>query len=225
MNMTISESDRKLLGFLIAFLIAVAFIFLVFKPLSVKTGQLDAQLKVAKTQEADMDNKASLAEDMVQKEEAVSQQMKQVLARFYPMLQSQEAERMVTILMLNHNLSVQSLTVTMPEAHADLDWYQYSENAVPLGQMTGPAEEQETLSLYMAKIVCVAEGKKEDLWGLVDDISTGYPAISISNMEWSSTEKVTGNKTVQSEEGEITEPVTVITDRLTIGLEIYMCNQ
>ena len=225
MNMTISESDRKLLGFLVAFLVAVAFFLLVFKPLAAKHGQLDAELKIARAEDADIDNKAALAEDMAQKETVVSEQVKQVLARFYPVLQSQEAERMVTILMLNHDLSIQSLTVTMPEKHADLDWYQYSENATPYGQP--PADEkQASLSLYAAKVVCVAEGKKEDLWGLVDEISTGYPAISISNMEWSFTERVTGNKEQQTEGSQVSsEPETVTTDRLTIGLEIYMCNQ
>ena len=185
----------------------------------------EAQIKSAKAQEADMAGKADLAEEMTHKEEVTSQRMQQVLARFYPMLQSQEAERMVTILMLNHNLSIQSLTVTMPERDADLDWYQYSGNAAAYGQPAGE-EEGDALSLYTAKVLCVAEGKKEDLWGLVDDISVRYPAISISNMEWSLTERVADNKSAQTQEGEtVAAPATVTTDRLTIGLEIYMCNQ
>ena len=60
----------------------------------------------------------------------------------------------------------------------------------------------------------------------MDDISTGYPAISISSIEWSSTERVTGNNAAASAEGDVqVMPATVKTDRLTIGLEIYMCNQ
>lgn len=226
MNMTITENDRKLLGFLAAFLVAAAFLFLVFKPLAAKNDQLDAELKTARAEEVDIDNKAALAGDMEQKERTVTEQMKQVLARFYPVMQSQEAERMVTTLMLNHDLSIQSLTVTMPEKSAELDWYQYSQSAVSYGQPPEGEEEQNALSLYAAKVTCVAEGKKEDLWGLVDDISTGYPAISISSIEWSSTERVAGNNVAASAEGEVQEtPVTVKTDRLTIGLEIYMCNQ
>lgn len=234
MNMTITESDRKLLGFLAAFLVAAVFFFLIFKPLSAKTEQIEGELKAAKAQEAEMDNKAALAGEMAQKEEVVSDRMKQVLARFYSVLQSQDAERMATTLMLNHNLSIQSLTVTMPEKSAKLDWYQYSPNAVAYGQ---PAEgqEQEALSLYAARVTCVAEGSKEDLWSLIDDISAGYPAISITGIEWSSTQRVADNTTQAAAEGvnengeeaQIlqAEPVTVTTDRLTIGLEIYMCNQ
>ena len=235
MNMTISESDRKLLGFLAAFLVAALFFFLVFKPLSAKREQIDVELRNAKTQEADMDNKAAMAEDMAKQEEDVSAQMKQVLARFYPVLQSQEAERMATTLMLNHNLSIQSLTVTMPEKSAELDWYQYSPNAVAYGQPASGEKAQAALSLYAARVICVADGSKEDLWALIDDISAGYPAISITSIEWSSTQRVVENAVkpvaVETDEnGEEVqvmqaEPVTETTDRLTIGLEIYMCNQ
>lgn len=233
MNMTISESDRKLLGFLAAFLVAALFFFLVFKPLSAKSKQLDAELQTVKAEEMDMEGKAALAGDMAQKEETISARMKQVLARFYPLLQSQEAERMATTLMLNRNLTVQSLTVTMPEKSAELNWYQYSQDAASYGQPPEEEGVQAALPLYAARVTCVAEGSKEDLWGLIDDISKGYPAISISNIEWSSTQRiVTGEqKTDQvTEEGEEVQaaapaPVTVTTDRLTIGLEIYMCNQ
>lgn len=226
MSMTITENDRKLLGFLAAFLVAAAFFFLVFKPLAAKNEQLDTELKAARAEEVDIDNKAALAGDMAQKEETVAEQMKQVLARFYPVLQSQEAERMVTTLMLNHNLSIQGLTVSMPEKSANPDWYQYSQSGVAYGQPAEGEKQQAALSLYAAKVTCVAEGKKEDLWGLIDDISAGYPAISISSIEWSSTERVAANITAASPEGEgQAVPVTVTTDRLTIGLEIYMCNQ
>lgn len=231
--MTISESDRKLLGFLAAFLVAALFFFLVFKPLAAKNEQLEGELQTAEAEEMDMEGKAALAGDMAQKEETVSAQMKQVLARFYPLLQSQEAERMATTLMLNHNLSIQSLTVTMPEKSAELNWYQYSQDAVSYGQPPEGEGAQAALPLYVARVTCVAEGSKEDLWGLIDDISTGYPAISISNIEWSSTQRIVteerGSEQV-TEEGEEVQtatpaPVTVTTDRLTIGLEIYMCNQ
>lgn len=231
--MTISESDRKLLGFLAAFLVAALFFFLVFKPLSAKSKQLDAELQTVKAEEMDMEGKAALAGDMTQKEEVISDQMKQVLARFYPLLQSQEAERMATTLMLNHNLTVQSLTVTMPEKSAELNWYQYSQDAASYGQPPEGEEMQAALPLYAARVTCVAEGSKEDLWGLIDDISKGYPAISISNVEWSSTQRIVAEQQKQdqvTEDGEEVQvaapaPVTVTTDRLTIGLEIYMCNQ
>lgn len=233
MNMTISESDRKLLGFLAAFLVAALFFFLVFKPLSAKSKQLDAELQTVKAEEMDMEGKAALAGDMAQKEETISARMNQVLARFYPLLQSQEAERMATTLMLNRNLTVQSLTVTMPEKSAELNWYQYSQDAASYGQPPEEEGVQAALPLYAARVTCVAEGSKEDLWGLIDDISKGYPAISISNIEWSSTQRIVTEeqKTDQvTEEGEEVQaaapaPVTVTTDRLTIGLEIYMCNQ
>lgn len=230
MNITITESDKKLLSFLAAFLLAAAFVFFVFRPLSEKSEQLESELAQARQQEADMDAKAALAAGMTYKEEETAARMQQVLARFYPLLQSQDAEKMVTTLLLNHDLSVQSLTVVMPERSAELNWYQYAEGATAYAE---PAEEEEqaAFSLYVAKVTCVAEGTKEDLWSLIDDISTGYPAISISGTEWSSAERVVTGSTAYASGEDVQEQtaaagtVTKTTDRLTISLEIYMCDQ
>lgn len=230
MNITITESDKKLLSFLAAFLLAAAFVFLIFRPLSAKCEQLETELVQARAQEADRNEKAALADGMTQKEEETTAHMQQVLARFYPVLQSQDAERMVTTLLLNHDLSVQSLTVVMPERSAELNWYQYAKDAASYAE---PAEEEEqaAFSLYVAKVTCVAEGSKENLWSLIDDISAGYPAISISGTEWSSTERIVTENTAYvtgedvQEHSDTAEPVTKTTDRLTISLEIYMCNQ
>lgn len=205
--MTITESDKKLLGYLAAFLIAVLFIFCVFRPLSEKINQIEQSVAQAKEQELTFDSKATLAQDMSNKEESTSQQMSLVLSRFYPMLESQEAESMATILLLNHHLSVQSLNIVMPETNNRLNWYQYSEAA--LAQAEQPAseedetEEEEALFLYSARVICVAEGSEQNMWNFVDDISENYPAISIVSAEWSASE----------------------TGRITISLDIFMCNQ
>lgn len=186
MNMIITERDKKLLGFLAAFLIALMFFLLVFKPLAAKNRQIKSELRAATEQEIDFDNKASGAQDMAVQEEQTKEQLGNVLARFYPMQQSQGAERMITTLMLNHNMSIQSLTVTMPETASVVKWYQYTD-AGREAEITPPKSADETdnvLSLYTARVTCVIEGSDQDLWQLVDDISDHYPAISISSAEW-----------------------------------------
>lgn len=191
MNMIITERDKKLLGFLAAFLIALMFFLLVFKPLAAKNRQIKSELRAATEQEIDFDNKASGAQDMAVQEEQTKEQLGNVLARFYPMQQSQGAERMITTLMLNHNMSIQSLTVTMPETASVVKWYQYTD-AGREAEITPPKSADETdnvLSLYTARVTCVIEGSDQDLWDLVDDISDHYPAISISSAEWVTTEQ------------------------------------
>lgn len=186
MNMVITERDKKLLGILAAFLIVLMFFLLVFKPLAAKNKQIKSELRAATEQEIEVDNKASGAQDMAAKEEQTKEQLGNVLARYYPMQQSQGAERMITTLMLNHNMSIQSLSVTMPETASVIKWYQYTEEGREEA-ITPPKSADETgnvLSLYTARVTCVIEGSDQDLWQLVDDISDHYPAISISNAEW-----------------------------------------
>lgn len=191
MNMVITERDKKLLGFLAAFVIALMFFLLVFKPLADKNKQIKSELREVTEQEIEVDNKASGAQDMAAKEEQTTEQLGNVLARFYPIQQSQGAERMITTLMLNHNMSIQSLSVTMPETASVVKWYQYTEEgreeAITPSKSTDEAGN--VLPLYTARVTCVIEGSDQDLWQLVDDISEHYPAISISSAEWVTTEQ------------------------------------
>lgn len=186
MNMIITERDKKLLGFLAAFLIVLMFFLLVFKPLAAKNRQIKSELRAATEREIEFDNKASSAQDMAAKEDQTKEQLGSVLARFYPMQQSQEAERMVTTLMLNHNMTIQSLAVTMPETASVVKWYQYTEagREAEITPSKSADEADTVLSLYTARVTCVIEGSDQDLWQLVDDISEHYPAISISSAEW-----------------------------------------
>lgn len=191
MNMVITERDKKLLGFLAAFLIALAFFLFVFKPLGEKNRQIKSELRAARELEAEFDDKASSAQDMAYQEEQTRERLASVLARFYPMQQSQGAERMVTTLMLNHNMSIQSLTVVMPETASLIRWYQYSEAGREAEMTPGGASDEgmDVLPLYAARVSCVIEGSDQDLWALVDDISDNYPAISITSAEWAMVEQ------------------------------------
>ncbi len=244
MNMTITESDKKLLSFLTAFLLAVLFIFLVFRPLSDKNKELEREIITTKDQEMAMDMSASLADDMVTKEKNTLDRMQMVLQRFYPMLQSQEAENMVTVLMLNHALKIQNLSVVMAEKPSRLNWYQYAEGAAETVAQSSTEESTEgawEYGVYTARITCTAEGDREDMMALVDDISMNYPAISILGTEWSVIEKPVVTQVpvlpkeeeaaedAEAEEAEqipVQETVTVEqTGGMTITLEIYMCEQ
>lgn len=238
MNISVTEKDKKMIGILVAFLIAFVFVFMVFSPLSKKNKELDQELLAAKEQASVFDDQVLGAEDMVAQEQETKEQLSGVLARFYQRLQSQDAERMATTLMLNHNLKVQSLTVSMPENPNNVKWYQYSQEGMEEAAMGQPPEEEqvEVFSLYGARVTCVAEGSEADLWALIDDLSTNYPSISIASTEWAVSEyqkQQTADRAktdLQLEEGEAEqetaeEPATIKTNRLTISLEIFMCNQ
>lgn len=207
MNMTITESDKRLLSFLAAFLLAVMFIFLVFKPLYEKNQEIKTEVAIAKEEEITMDTKASLAEDMMTKEQTAKEELARTAQRFYPLLESQEAENMVTILMLNHQLQVENLSIVMPTTQSGLKWYQYSENAQIQPAETEAQSEvkpETGFGVYTARISCTAEGQLSDITAFLDDVSVSYPAISILSAEISRAEN---------------------TGSLTVSLEIFMCEQ
>ena len=193
MNMTITESDKRLLSFLTAVLLLLLLAFLVLRPLADKNSDLKRQITAAKDQEVVMDLGAALAEDAEKVEEETGEQLEETL-------KSQDAEKMVTTLLLNHRMQIKNLTVTMPDTKSDLKWYQYSEKAATeiAGEETEKIEGQ--TGIYAVRVLGGAEGSRADMLALLTDISENYPAISIAAVEW-----------VEN------------TGSLTLTLEIYMC--
>lgn len=198
MNMTITESDKRLLSFLVAVLLLLLLAFLVLRPLADKNSDLKRQITAAKDQEVVMDLGAALAEDAGTVEEETGEQLEETLKRYYQNLQSQDAEKMVTTLLLNHRMQIKNLTVTMPDTKSDLKWYQYSEKAAT--EIDGEEKIEGQTGIYAVRVLGGAEGSRADMLALLTDISENYPAISIAAVEW-----------VEN------------TGSLTLTLEIYMC--
>jgi len=198
MNMTITESDKRLLSFLAAVLLLLLLAFLVLRPLADKNSDLKRQITAAKDQEVVMDLGAALAEDAGTVEEETGEQLEETLKRYYQNLQSQDAEKMVTTLLLNHRMQIKNLTVTMPDTKSDLKWYQYSEKAAT--EIAGEEKIEGQTGIYAVRVLGGAEGSRADMLALLPDISENYPAISIAAVEW-----------VEN------------TGSLTLTLEIYMC--
>ncbi len=198
MNMTITESDKRLLSFLTAVLLLLLLAFLVLRPLADKNSDLKRQITAAKDQEVVMDLGAALAGDAEKVEEETGEQLEETLKRYYQNLQSQDAEKMVTTLLLNHRMQIKNLTVTMPDTKSDLKWYQYSEKAAT--EIAGEEKIEGQTGIYAVRVLGGAEGSRADMLALLTDISENYPAISIAAVEW-----------VEN------------TGSLTLTLEIYMC--
>lgn len=198
MNMTITESDKRLLSFLTAVLLLLLLVFLVLRPLADKNSDLKRQITAAKDQEVVMGLGAALAEDAGTVEEETGEQLEETLKRYYQNLQSQDAEKMVTTLLLNHRMKIKNLTVTMPDTKSDLKWYQYSEKAAT--EIAGEEKIEGQTGIYAVRVLGGAEGSRADMLALLTDISENYPAISIAAVEW-----------VEN------------TGSLTLTLEIYMC--
>lgn len=229
MNMTITESDRRLLSILAALILAIAFVLLVFRPIMQRNEQLQKEISQVKEQENAMNIAASLSEDMIRQEQDAKDALDEILVCFYPMLQSQEAENMLTVLMLNHSLQIQNMSITVEETPSTLQWYQYSRNASQ--QTSAEVQSSDTATadnfgIYTIRLTCSAEGSRENLMALVDDISVNYPAISILSTEWSVVERqAQAEQSGESEDVSGTQtPVarTETTGGLTISLEIYM---
>lgn len=241
MNMTVTESDKKLLSFLAAFLFGVVFLFLVFRPLVENIVTQKKEIARIEEQKREQELSASLSSEMSDSEEATAQQLAKVLQRYYPTLQSYETENMVTILALNHDLKVQNLSVLMPDKKSDLKWYQYANRAGDDMEYNEEEDEEqeEFFGIYAARVNCSVTGDETDLFSFIDDISENYPAISILSAEWATKQQMevqsvslaASSEEEETEDGEdaeeeiLEQTVMKAVGELSLTLEIYMCEQ
>lgn len=239
MNIVITQRDKKLLSYLIAFVVLIGFAFLVFKPLWDGNKQLEGEIELAKTQ-ADYELSQETVAATMQKTAAETQvQLQSSLERYYPMLQSQEIESILTQLMLYYGDQIQSLTIAMPQKAADLEWYQYADaTQASTGEVPAEEIEQSTFAVYAARVSCLIEGDRNNLQELVDTIAFKCPAMSITSLEWTyddvaapveaeSEEVAEADEENEAEVEPQSKPatITVHEDKLSLNLEIYMCDR
>lgn len=201
MKMTITENDKKILSYLAAFLIVFFFVMVVFRPLLIRNEETRKELSATVIDIKNAQRKQNSLGEIKEQESQVTQKAQETLTRFYPILESQEAEKMITTLLLNHHFQIQSLTISMSEIKKDLKPYLYAEIVNADDEESELEEpEEEHMQLTSVRINCVADGTDQDCWALLEDLSEHYPAISIAGVERSS-------------------------ERMSLNLEIFMCNQ
>ena len=221
-TMEITERDKKLLLFMAFFVIVLGFGFFVIRPLS----QADAELKIEleNQQELMMETQQKLVMLPAMESSLVKTQeeLEEAAKDFYPVMKSQEIDRLLTGIVVSKGLESRQMTITMPQSELKLEPY-YASAAAAQSAAQGASEEDgstaqatETVftGIYAAQVQMTIRGNRVTMQQMVDELTRNYPSIRITSAGWG-----TENNSIRNADGEY---ITSVNDTLQLGLEVYM---
>lgn len=210
MTTKMTERDKKLLVFLVTALLLFLFGWVILKPLVEKGLQVkeDAlvQEQLLEENQKKMDRFMTL-QAKVKENEAALEALKDV---FYPLMTSQEIDKIFTGAALEKGLQVKNLYIRIGEEAAVTQPYarsvrayrqkqaqaavqQPEEDIDPLAAETAEGQEQTALSqgpswLLEAGVDLVLTGSRASLQAALDSFANDYPAVLIENVQWTERE-------------------------------------
>lgn len=213
LEMKFTERDKKLIVFLSLFLLIVGIGYFVVRPLYEKVGQLQAQADELELQVEQTQSYLVRLPQLRKVNEELQGQKRDELQIFYPYMESQELDKMITGLTLHESLGAKNLTITIPDEPYVITPYflsvpqpdeegQLSESeqayeAETSGDAAGQTDEAQTPDaqagtdgseqvLYVATLAVDATGTHEQLQAYIDLLSDDgeYPAIQVNSYTW-----------------------------------------
>lgn len=222
-TMEITERDKKLLLFMAIFVIVLGFGFFVIRPLSQADAQLQIELESQQELMMETQQKLIMLPAMESSLEKTQEELEEAAKDFYPVMKSQEIDRLLTGIVVDKGLESRQLTITMPKGELQLDPFYASAAAAEesmaqaaSGEDGSTAQAAETVftGIYAAQVQMTIRGSRVTMQQMVDELTRNYPSIRITSAGWG-----TENSSVRNVDGEY---VTSVNDTLQLGLEVYM---
>ena len=226
MQTTLTERDKKLLIFLSLFVIVVGIGYWGLRPIYKAINETDEAIVEAEDLKAQNEMKVMqlpiYEKDNAELEESI------VTARqsFYPIMTSDELDKMFTTMVLDYNLYSYFLRISIDDQELQSEPYQYSKKALGIEEEEeeGTPEELDTYDaqsvdnyaedqyaepewedekpqtgIYEAKVNMQVGGRAEDLQRLIDDLSVQKDKMLLNSYSWSRTDNVFMNETGEYE--------------------------
>ena len=117
----ITDRDKKLLLFLAIFVIVVVFGFFIIRPLAETDAALKEELAVQEELQIRTQQKLMLLPSMQANVEKTEEELAAAAEDFYPVMKSQEIDKLLTGIALSWGLESRQLVIQMPEGEMILD--------------------------------------------------------------------------------------------------------
>lgn len=213
LEMKFTERDKKLIVFLSLFLLIVGIGYFVVRPLYERVGQLQAQADELELQVEQTQNYLMRLPQLRKVNEELRGRRQDELRIFYPYMESQELDKMITGLTLHESLGAKNLTISIsdtpytvtpyflsvpqPDEEEQLSESEQAYEAETSGDAVGQTDEAQTPDaqagtdgseqvLYVATLAVDATGTHEQLQAYIDLLSDDgeYPAIQVNSYTW-----------------------------------------
>ncbi len=212
MQTTLTERDKKLLIFLSLFVIVVGIGYWGLRPIYKNIKETDEAIVDA--QELKDSNELKIQQLPIYERDSAELEKSIVTARqsFYPIMTSDELDKMFTGMVLDYNLYSYFLRINIDEEELQSEPYQYSKKALGMEEEEeeGPPEDLDTYDaqsvddyaedqyaipefedekpqtgIYEAQVNMQVGGRAEDLQRLIDDLSVQKDKMLLNSYAWS----------------------------------------
>lgn len=239
MQMEMTNRDKKLLIFLSLFVIIVGFGYWGIYPMAKSIKQIDSDIETAKIERDANDMKIMQLPMQETLNEELEENIIDVRNNFYPMLTSDEIDKMFTNMVLDYNLYAYSLDIQMPTVESQLDPYRYSEKALnpeeefEVSTEDSDAEtsneegtdevftdEEVSTGIFNATVSMRLGGDEAMLQKLINDLSTSDQKHLLRSYSWDKTSS--SSLVYENDEYDLK----VLEDvNLNLVIDIYMCQE
>lgn len=190
MTTTLTNRDKKLLAILVFVLVVGLMFIFVVRPLYVSNEKLAEEIAQNETEIQEMEQKeaglmAARAENQKNKEGFIAAQ-----EDLYPILKSQEIDRILTERVVVCGLSAKRLTITMPKEAASI-----AEYASTSGELSNPDGLD---GIWIAEVDMEVSGSMIGMDTLMDYLVLQMPGIRVIDAKWGSERQGTGSLNVLS---------------------------
>lgn len=123
LEMKFTERDKKLIIFLSLFLLIVGLGYFVVRPLYLRVDELQTQADDLEMQARQTQSYLARLPQLRKVNEELKNDKQQALQDFYPYMESQELDKMITGLTLHESLGAKNLTITLPDVPYEITPY------------------------------------------------------------------------------------------------------
>lgn len=216
--MKITNKDKKLLSTLACVLILVVFVWYLILPANERIQEKKNEIEMAEIEKQEMDMKISMFPEYDAQIEQLRQRTADATRNYYDRMSSQEVDRELTGIVLEHSLECVSLSI-QPLIYADESPYTRSAMArLEAEQESGQSDEVQD-QVFACKVSMTVEGGTEDCQRLVDLFVNDSPSIRVTAMSYQDGQART---TVQQDGSMVREAGS---RQLVLNLNIYMCDK
>lgn len=195
MTTRMTERDKKLLAGLGVFCVAALFVVLVFMPLYMANEDMQEQIEENEIRIMEMQQKEAELSAVRSENETLQSELLLVQQDLYPMLRSQDIDRLLTERTAANGLSARKLQITMPEE---------SENVIGYGRSNDDGSNPDKRDgVWIAKVSLEVGGSVAAMDRLIDELSLDMPGVRVTSIKWSSDRRQVDPQTGLTEQYDI----------------------
>ncbi len=205
MTLEVTERDKKLIVICSAVVIVVLLVFFALMPLINKGKKLSEDIVAEQLAKQEKEIKVNGYPGLLGRQKEVFEQYEMLSSTYYPLMGSQDIDRLMTGIALANNTYIENLQIAMPdmETYASVD--AYTDIFLPEGTST-QSEAAGFDGTYCVKVDMTLSGKREELQKVIDTCMAEQPRQQVTGFSLNDNSSINDNPC-----------------SLTISVNLYMC--